>query len=189
MMTCTHDGNAGRRAASTNARQQDELVETADAVTSVITGGAYASLHGRCCLRAMSYRLLADAVLLLHLAFVVWAAAGGLLVWRRPRWAWLHLPALAWGAYVLLAGKPCPLTPLENHLRALGGEAGYGGSFIEHYLLALIYPDWAQAASGRVWQIAIAVGVLAVNALGYAAAWRRRGASRPAGQRASRLGS
>ncbi len=133
----------------------------------------------------MSYRLLADAVLLLHLAFVLWAAAGGLLVWRRPRWGWLQLPALAWGAYVLLAGRPCPLTPLENRLRALGGEAGYGGSFIEHYLLVLIYPDWAQAASGRVWQVAIAASVLAINALCYAAAWRRN----RAGQRASRLGS
>ncbi|MBA3598442.1 MAG: DUF2784 domain-containing protein [Methylibium sp.] len=137
----------------------------------------------------MNYRLLADAVLLLHLAFVLWAAAGGLLVWRQPRWAWLHLPALAWGAYVLLAGKPCPLTPLENRLRALGGEAGYDGSFIEHYLLVLIYPDWAQTASGRVWQVAIAAGVLAINALCYAAAWRRKRASHPSSRRTSRLGS
>lgn len=120
----------------------------------------------------MTYRLLADAVLLLHLGFVLWVAAGGLLVWRRPRWAWLHLPALAWGSWVLLAGKPCPLTPLENRLRALGGEAGYDGSFIEHYLLVLIYPDWAQADSGRVWQIAIAGAVIAINVLCYAAAWR-----------------
>lgn len=120
----------------------------------------------------MHHRLLADAVLLLHLVFVLWVALGGLLVWRRPRWACLHLPALAWGSYVLLAGKPCPLTPLENRLRALGGEAGYGGSFIEHYLLALIYPDWAQAASGRVWQIAIAAAVIGVTLVCYAAAWR-----------------
>lgn len=123
----------------------------------------------------MLYRLLADAVLLLHLAFVLWVAAGGLLVWRRPRWAWLHVPALAWGAWVLIAGEPCPLTPLENRLRALGGEAGYGGSFIQHYLLALIYPEWAQATSGRVWQVAIAAAVLTVNAACYAAAFIRRG--------------
>ncbi len=130
----------------------------------------------------MTYRLLADAVLLLHLLFVLWVAAGGLLVWRRPRWACLHLPALAWGAYALMAGKTCPLTPLENRLRALGGEAGYGGSFIEHYLLALIYPEWAQAASGRAWQIAIAAAVLTVNALCYAAARRRHRAARRLGQ-------
>lgn len=129
----------------------------------------------------MNYRLLADAVLLLHLGFVLWVAAGGLLVRRRPRWAWLHLPALTWGAYVLLAGKPCPLTPLENRLRALGGEAGYGGSFVEHYLLTLIYPDWAQTASGRVWQIAMAAVVLTVNALCYASAWRRTRAKQRAG--------
>jgi hypothetical protein len=122
----------------------------------------------------MAYRLLADAVLLLHLGFVLWVTLGALAVWRRPRWAWLHLPALAWGAHVLLAGKPCPLTPLENRLRALGGETGYAGSFIEHYLLELIYPDWAQEAGGRPGQIAIAGAVLVVNALAYAAAWRRR---------------
>ncbi len=120
----------------------------------------------------MGYRLLADAVLLLHLAFVLWVAAGGLLVWRRPRWAALHLPALAWGAYVLLAGRPCPLTPLENRLRALGGAGGYGGSFIEHYLLALLYPDWAQAAGGRAGQIGLAALLIALNVACYLAAWR-----------------
>lgn len=132
----------------------------------------------------MIYRLLADAVLLLHLAFVLWVALGGLLVWRRPHWAWLHLPAAIWGAWVLLAGEPCPLTPLENRLRLLGGEAGYGGSFIEHYLLALIYPDWAQAASGRVWQMAIAGIVIALSVASYAAAWRRAHSRRGARSRA-----
>lgn len=122
----------------------------------------------------MVYRLLADAVLLLHLVFVLWVAAGGLVVWRWPRWAWLHLPALAWGSFVLLTRRDCPLTPLENRLRALGGEAGYSGGFIDHYLQALIYPEWAQAASAGQWQGTIAVAVLAANGLGYAAAlWRR----------------
>jgi hypothetical protein len=89
----------------------------------------------------MHYRLLADTVLVLHFAFVAFALLGGLLVLRQPRIAWLHLPVLAWGLAVQWADWICPLTPLENHFRMLGGEAGYEGGFIEHYLMQLLYPD------------------------------------------------
>lgn len=88
----------------------------------------------------MFYSLLADTVLILHFAFVAFALLGGLLVLRRPRLLWLHLPTLAWGVLVQWADWICPLTPLENHLRLLGGEAGYEGGFIEHYLMLLLYP-------------------------------------------------
>ncbi|AOY01742.1 DUF2784 domain-containing protein [Jeongeupia sp. USM3] len=88
----------------------------------------------------MLFRLLADAVLLIHLAFIVFALFGGLFA-LRWRWAPLvHLPAAAWGFFVELTGRICPLTPLENALRARAGQVGYSGSFIEHYLLPLIYP-------------------------------------------------
>lgn len=90
---------------------------------------------------AMPYRLLADLVLTLHFAFVAFALFGGLLVLRRPRIAWLHLPVLAWGVLVQWADWICPLTPLENHFRMRGGEAGYESGFIEHYLTLLLYPD------------------------------------------------
>jgi len=89
----------------------------------------------------MIYRLSADFVLLLHLAFIMFAAFGGLLVPRRPRIAWLHLPALLWGVLVQWADLICPLTPLENLLREFGGEGAYGGAFIEHYVGKLLYPD------------------------------------------------
>lgn len=89
----------------------------------------------------MSYRLLADLILVLHFAFVAFALFGGVLVARRPRLAWLHLPALTWGVAVQWANWICPLTPLENHFRMLGGQAGYEGGFIEHYVMALLYPD------------------------------------------------
>ncbi|HEY8242276.1 MAG TPA: DUF2784 domain-containing protein, partial [Casimicrobiaceae bacterium] len=79
-------------------------------------------------------RLAADTVVALHLAFVVFAALGGMLAWRRLGYAGFHLPALAWAAYVEFSGTICPLTPLENRLRARAGEAGYAGSFVEHYL-------------------------------------------------------
>lgn len=85
-------------------------------------------------------RLAADAVALVHLAFVLFVAFGGLLVWRWPRLAWLHVPAVAWGAWIEFAGGTCPLTPLENHRRQAVGEAGDAGGFIDHYVWPLLYP-------------------------------------------------
>ena len=122
----------------------------------------------------MVYRLLADAVLLLHLLFIAFALFGALALWRWPRLVWLHLPALAWGAYVVIAGDICPLTPLENRLRQAGGEAAYGPSFIEHYLLPLIYPAAVQGEMGRGLQALLGLGLLLVNAVTYAWFLRRR---------------
>src|SRR5438477_13191225 len=122
----------------------------------------------------MTARLLADAVLVLHLAFIAFACFGALAVWRWPRLAWLHLPALAWAAYVVMAGEICPLTPLENALRRAGGETGYRQSFIEHYLLPLIYPDAVQGEMGRGLQVALGVGLLALNVAVYTLALKRR---------------
>ena len=112
----------------------------------------------------MLYGLLADAVLLLHLGFILFVVCGGFLVWRCPRLAWLHLPAAAWGALIELGGWVCPLTPLENRLRRLGGGEAYAESFVAHYLMPLIYP----AALTRELQIALGLGVVAINILAYA---------------------
>lgn len=119
----------------------------------------------------MIYALLADAVLLLHLAFILFVVLGGFLLRRCPRLVWLHLPAAAWGAYVEFASRPCPLTPLENRLRLLGGEAGYQGGFIEHYLLPVVYPEELT----RGLQIALGLGVVVVNLAAYAMWWRDSG--------------
>ena len=89
----------------------------------------------------MNERLLADAVLVLHGLFILFAIAGSALVWRWPRLAWLHLPVVAWAAWVAWTGSECPLTPLENELRLAAGQAGYSGGFIDHYLLGTVYPD------------------------------------------------
>lgn len=118
----------------------------------------------------MNYPLLADAVLLFHLAFILFVVFGALLVRRFPRLVWLHLPAAAWGAAIEISGNVCPLTPLENHLRGMNGEAGYRGGFIEHYLLPVIYPH----ALTREMQIALGVGVVLINAAAYALLMRRR---------------
>ncbi|MEA2712252.1 MAG: hypothetical protein QOK27_213, partial [Gemmatimonadales bacterium] len=85
--------------------------------------------------------LLADLVVVIHFSFVLFVILGGLLVLRRPRLAYVHLPAAAWGVLIELTGWVCPLTPLEQSLRLKAGEQGYSGSFIEHYLLPLLYPS------------------------------------------------
>jgi hypothetical protein len=118
----------------------------------------------------MPYRLLADAVLLLHLAFILFVAFGALLVARRRRLLPVHLAAAAWGVFVEASGAICPLTWAEVHYRRLAGQAGYEGGFIDHYLLPLIYP----AGLTRSAQLLLGVGVLALNALLYAWIWRRR---------------
>lgn len=122
----------------------------------------------------MLFRLAADTVLLLHLAFILFALLGALLA-ARWRWlVWVHLPAAAWGFYVELTGRVCPLTDWENHFRRLAGQAGYAESFIEHYLLALIYP----AGLTREIQFVLAGIVVIVNVALYAWLWRRWRASR-----------
>lgn len=97
----------------------------------------------------MIYRLLADITLLLHLCFIVFVIFGGLLVLRRRFVLWLHLPALVWGILIEFFGITCPLTTLENYLRGLGGEAGYEGGFIEHYVSTLVY-----------WQMTVEIQIL-----------------------------
>ena len=124
-------------------------------------------------------RAAADAVLLLHAAFVAFVVAGGLAVVRRPRLAWLHLPAAAWGAGISFAGAVCPLTPLENALRLAAGEAGYQGGFVERYLLRALYPEGLT----REVQVALGVGVVAVNLVAYAWVLRRRSTARAAAAR------
>jgi hypothetical protein len=124
------------------------------------------------------YRLLADAVLVVHAAFVAFVVLGGLWVLRRPALAWVHLPTVAWGAGIELMGGICPLTPLENHLRRLAGEQGFAGGFVEHYLLAALYPEGLT----RGVQVAFGLIVLVVNASIYIAAWRRARRRRTSGQ-------
>lgn len=117
----------------------------------------------------MAFRLLADVTVVVHVAFVVFVLFGGLLVVRRPRVAWLHVPAVAWGAWIEFAGWLCPLTPLENWLRTQSGATAYSSSFIEHYLLPLLYP----AALSRELQWVLGSIVLVVNAVLYLVVLRR----------------
>ena len=121
----------------------------------------------------LTLRLAADAVALLHLAFILFVAFGGLLVWRWPRLAWFQVPAVLWGGWIEFTGGICPLTPLENHLRRVLGEAGYAGGFIDYYLWPLLYP----VGLTREGQWALGTGVLVVNGVVYGILllrWARR---------------
>lgn len=125
----------------------------------------------------MIYRILADAVLVLHFAFLVFVVVGGLLALR---WRWmplLHLPAACWGAFIVATGGLCPLTPLENTLRRAAGAEGYSGGFIENYLLAIIYP----AGLTQQIQLILAALVIIANVLAYAIVWRRYGRNQSSG--------
>lgn len=119
----------------------------------------------------MLFRVLADGVLVVHLAFVLFVALGGFLVLRWPSVAWPHVPAACWGTYIEFSGRICPLTPLENTFRERGGEAGYSGGFIDHYITALIYPDGLT----RTAQMVIGTAVVVLNVGLYAwAYWKRK---------------
>src|SRR5688500_510153 len=118
----------------------------------------------------MIYRWLADAVVVVHLAFVVFVVLGGFLLRRWPRLVYVHAPAAVWGVLIEFAGRVCPLTPLENSLRARGGEAGYEGGFIDHYLIPILYPG----ALSRNMQWALGILALGINVLAYYLAYRQR---------------
>ena len=112
----------------------------------------------------MLYRILADATALLHFAFVLFVALGGLLVLRWRRLAWIHLPAAVWGALIEIMNWTCPLTAYENLFRVRGGMQGYGDDFIAAHIFRLIYPDGLT----RTMQLAIAAFVLIINTAVYA---------------------
>ncbi len=113
---------------------------------------------------------LADLVVVIHFLFIAFVVGGALLLFRWPRVAWVHLPAAAWGVFVEWSGRICPLTPLENALRRAAGEAGYGGGFVERYLLPVIYPAGLTPAI----QLWLAASVLVLNLAIYSMWWRRR---------------
>lgn len=112
--------------------------------------------------------LLADAVLFIHLAFVLFVLFGGLLALKWRSTIWFHLPAAAWGAFIEFSGWICPLTPLENWLREQGGASGYTGDFLSHYLVALLYPE---ALTLQI-QLILGLVVVAVNVTIYGWLWR-----------------
>jgi hypothetical protein len=124
------------------------------------------------------FRIAADILVVLHLGFIVFVVLGGFAGLKWHFLVYLHLPAAAWGAIIVLKGWICPLTPLEQYLRRAGGQAGYSGGFIDHYLMPIIYP----IGLTRNLQIAMGIALVVANLLiyGWVAArhLRRRRAAR-----------
>lgn len=117
----------------------------------------------------MVFGLLADLVVVVHLAFVLFVAVGGLLVWRWPWLMWWHLPSVAWGIAIITIGFTCPLTPLEHYLRGRAGQQGHDGGFVDRYVEGVIYPGGLTPLVRALIATAVVVG--------YAGALRR--ATRP----------
>jgi hypothetical protein len=111
----------------------------------------------------MYYRMAADAVLMLHLAFILFVVLGALLAARWPKLVALHLPVVAWGFAIEATGGECPLTFAENFLRIRAGQSGYVGGFLEQYFLYLIYPEGLT----RKVQFGLAAAVIVINAAIY----------------------
>lgn len=105
----------------------------------------------------------ADFVVIVHLTFIIFVVAGGFLTLKWRRLVYFHPPAALWGAWIEFSGRLCPLTPAEQQLRRVGGAAGYSGTFVEHYLLPVIYP----ANLTREIQIFLGAGVIIVNLVAY----------------------
>ncbi len=116
------------------------------------------------------YGLLADLVVVVHLLFILFVMFGALLAFKWSWMPWLHLPAMSWGAATEFFQLICPLTPLENSLRANAGESGYSGDFIAHYILPVIYPSFLTVNI----QVAMGTSLLVFNALVYYYLWHRR---------------
>jgi hypothetical protein len=122
------------------------------------------------------YRALTELTIIVHLAFVVFVVAGGILA-RRYRWLVpFHLGALTWAVYAeASSGVVCPLTVIENFFASRAGIATYSGDFVAHYLVPVIY----QEGLPPKWQLVLVLVVVILNLLVYL--WlvfgKRRGAS------------
>src|SRR5207253_10383418 len=100
----------------------------------------------------MVYLILADAVVLVHAAFVAFVVLGGFLAWRWRWVVWLHVACALWGVAIEYAGWICPLTPLENALRARAGLEGYRGGFVEPDVIPALYAE----GRARLTQVGVA---------------------------------
>jgi len=116
------------------------------------------------------YQLAADFILLLHFVFIVFAVSGGVLVFKWRWLGYLHVPAALWAGLIVMVGWICPLTPVENMLRKAGGGEVYSVSFIEHYLMPIIYPS----GLSREMFIAMGAAVIIVNLILYSILFVKR---------------
>jgi uncharacterized protein DUF2784 len=113
-------------------------------------------------------RGLAETVLIVHLAFIVWVMFGALVTRARPWLAAVHVASLVYGIIAELGPWPCPLTVAENYFEARGGLTPYQGPFLLHYLDAIVYPNLPYTLL-----IACGVAVCVINLVIYGLRLRR----------------
>ena len=118
----------------------------------------------------MHYRILADLVVLIHFAFIIFAVLGGILTYWWKKALWLHIPVVLWAGWIEFTGGICPLTPLENWLRSRGEQAAYAIDFVGKYILPLVYPEGLT----RGIQLVLGAIVVLVNILIYVCIFKIR---------------
>ena len=116
----------------------------------------------------MNYSNLADLVLLIHFAIVLFVVGGLLLIilGNLLRWPWvnrwwfraIHLLAISVVVLESWLGIECPLTTLENWLRLQAGQGVYQGSFIQHWVHGVMFyqaPGWVFALAYTLFALAV----------------------------------
>ena len=116
------------------------------------------------------YLFLADLVVVIHFIFIIFVLFGALLEMKWLWVIWVHIPAIVWGISIEVFGWVCPLTPLEQWLRAQAGSVTYDLSFIEKYLVPIIYPSILT----RELQYVLAFIVILINIVIYGYLWKVR---------------
>jgi hypothetical protein len=95
--------------------------------------------------------LAASIILAVHLAWIVAVIFAAFWTRGRPVWSAVHIVALLWGIAVEAGPWPCPLTLAEEYFETRAGLAAYHGSFVLHYLDAIVYPNlpgWVVTVAG-----------------------------------------
>ena len=86
------------------------------------------------------FEIFATLALLLHFSFILFVIFGAILILKFKKVIYVHIPAVAWGAYIELSHSICPLTHLENYFLKKAGKDQYSVDFIENYIFKIIYP-------------------------------------------------
>lgn len=120
----------------------------------------------------VGYRILGEAAMATHFAFIVYGIFGGFLAWRWRRAIWPHSVAVGWGLATLLITLPCPLTDVEDWARRQAGQTGLPHGFVNQYLKGVIYPE----AYSIVLESA-AAAIIAATWYGARRRWRKQSES------------
>jgi len=109
------------------------------------------------------YEFLATFTLIIHFLFIVYVILGGLLFFIKHWTIYFHIPAFLYGVYVEFTQSICPLTYLENFFLSKAKVAMYSTSFIQNYLIPIIYP----VNLTKELQIILGISLIVINVIIY----------------------